>query len=137
MKYLSDYVQDAQSALFEETGTFFAFGRDQFEEGVEKNKDKKPEGTKWASLGAGMYCPSVNVDKLVKGLEDIEKKGVEQDLAENGRDGVLQRELGNYEIGLAWEGMYDENFRDAIKPYGFTEEEIKTNYKKHMAETEY
>lgn len=137
MKYLSDYVQDAQSALFEETGTFFAFNEKQFIEGEEKYGHLKPEYTKWASLGMGMYCPSVMVDKLTEGLKDINKRGIEQDLAENGRNGVLQRELMNYEIGLAWEGMYDQNFRDAIKDYGFTEEEIETNYKKHMAETDY
>ena len=55
----------------------------------------------------------------------------------NGRSGVLQRELMNYEIGLSWEGINDLNFRDGIKGYDFTEEEIKYEYNKHMEENEY
>lgn len=137
MKYLSDYVQEEQTKLFEELGAFFAFGIEQFEEGKKKYGHLKPEGTKWADLGAGMIVPSVNADKLIAGLEDIHKRGIEKDLAENGREGVLQRELGNYEIGLSWEGHRDQNFRSGIEGYGFTEEEIVTQYNKHIEENEY
>lgn len=137
MKYLQDYIQEEQTKLFDELGVFFAFNNEQFEEGVEKHKDKKPADTKWASCGAGMYMPSVNVSEFIKRHEAIAKAGYEQDLKENGRSKVLQRELGNYEIGLSWEGHRDENFRSAIRGYGFTEEEIQREYRKHMEENEY
>lgn len=137
MKYLSDYTQEAQTKLFEELGVFFAFDDKQFEEGVEKNKHLKPEGTKWSSIGMGCYLPSVNLEKFNERMEANTAEAIKQDLAENGREGVLERELGNYEIGYAWDGVHDMNFRSGIDGYGFTEEEIATAYKKHMATHEY
>lgn len=129
MKYLQDYIQDKQTALFDELGVFFAFSKEQFEEGVEKHGDKKPEGTKWASMGMGMYLPSVNVDEFIKRHKKIAAEGIKQDLAENGRSGVLQRELANYEVDYTGD-IHDPNFRDGISGYDFTEEEILTEYKK-------
>lgn len=137
MKYLSDYIQEEQTKLFDELGVFFAFSKEQFEEGVAKCGHLKPEGTKWADMGAGMFLPTVNVEEFNKRHIAVCQAGVEKDLAENGRSKVLQRELGNYEIGLSWEGHHDENFRAAISDYGFTEEEIVAGYKKHMQEVEY
>lgn len=137
MKYLSDYIEKEQTKLLDELGVFFAFSDEQFKEGVAKYGHLKPEGTKWSSFGAGMYMPSVNVDEFEKRHNELSKAGREQDLAENGRSGVLQRELGNYEIGLSFDGINDPNFRDGIDGYGFTEEEIKAEYKKHMQEVEY
>lgn len=137
MKYLSDYIEGEQSALIKELGVFFAFSDEQLKEGIDKNKHLKPEGTKWSSMGAGMYMPSVNVDEFIARQDKLVKLGIAKDLKENGRSGVLQRELGNYEIGLSWEGPNDLNFRDGIKDYGFTEEEIMSEYKKHMATNEY
>lgn len=137
MKYLSDYTEEAQTALFEELGVFFAFSTEQFEEGKKKFGHLKHADEKWASMGMGMYLPSHNADECVRRLNNIQKEGIEKDLAENGREGVLQRELGNYEIGLSWEGINDTNFRNGISGYGFTEEEIKAAYKKHMEENEY
>ena len=137
MKYLSDYIEEEQSALIKELGVFFAFSNEQFEQGAKENEHLKPEGTKWSHFGAGMYMPSVNADEFVRRQAEIVKLGVAKDLEENGRSGVLQRELGNYEIGLSYEGINDINFRDGIASYGFTEEEIKAEYKKHMQEVEY
>lgn len=137
MKYLSDYIKEEQTSLFDELGVFFAFSNEQFDEGAAKHAEKRPEGTKWAHLGAGMYMPSVNVDEFVKRHEQTVKSGIERDLKENGREGVLSRELGNYEIGYAYGGHKDINFRDAIEDYGFTEQEIVTAYNKHMEENEY
>ena len=137
MKYLSDYIEAEQSALIKELGVFFAFSNAQFEEGVAENGHLKPEGTKWSSMGAGMYLPSVNVEEFMLRHKALHKSGIAKDLAENGREGVLERELGNYEIGLAWEGHRDRNFRDGIEGYGFTEQEIEAAYKKHMETHEY
>lgn len=134
MKYLSDYTNEAQSKLFEELGVFFAFTDEQFDEGAEKYAHLKPEGTKWASLGAGMYMPKVNVDEFIKRHDSLVKEAIKLDLSENGREGVLQREMGNYEVGYS--GM-DENFHDAIRDYGFSEEEILEQYKIHMENNEY
>lgn len=131
MKYLSDYVQDEQTKLFEEIGLFFAFNDAQWKEGVAKNGHLKPEVTKWTSIGAGGYLPTVNIKKFEAGMDDICKRGIETDLAENGREGVLKREIGNYEVTYTGE-LDDPNFRDAIRDYKFTEEEVRKAYKECM-----
>lgn len=137
MKYLQDYIEKEQTELFNELGVFFAFSKDQFDEGARKNRDKKPEGTKWANCGAGMFMPTVNVDEFIERHDALHKKAIEKDLAENGREGVLERELANYEIGYCYDGPNDRNFRDGIKGYGFTEDEISQAYKKHIENNEY
>lgn len=137
MKYLSDYMDEEQTKLFEELGVFFAFSDAQFEEGVAKNKHKKPAGTKWASFGMGMYMPSINTDEFERRHEELVKNCIKRDIAENGKEAILQRELMNYEIGLSYEGINDPNFRDGIKGYGFTKEEIRAGYDKIMREVEW
>jgi len=137
MKYLSDYITEAQSELFKELGVFFAFGREQFDKGVEKNKHLKPEGTKWTDMGAGMFLPSVNREKFLDRHNEIVQAGIKSDLTENGKDKVLQRELGNHEIGYSNQRWNDENFLSSIACYGFTEEEIIKGYKYHMKVSDY
>ncbi|WP_444823022.1 DUF7659 family protein, partial [Vibrio parahaemolyticus] len=44
MKYLSDYTQQPQTALFDELGAFFAFSNKQFDEA-------KKKGIEYVSLG--------------------------------------------------------------------------------------
>ena len=90
MKYLSDYMQEAQTELFESTGSFFAFGNKQF------NEAKKPN-VKYVSLGAGLICPKHNVKTLMKGLEKIHKNSIKQDVQENGHIKIIEREFFNHE----------------------------------------
>lgn len=52
---------------------------------------------KITSLGAGMHCPAANVEEVKKGLDEIYKNGIKQDLAENQIDDIIKRELCNYE----------------------------------------
>lgn len=118
MKYLSHYVEAAQTKLFNETGTFFAFSNKQYEDG-------KKEGVEYASLGAGIICPKENVKALVAGLETINAQGIAQDLAENGKDAIIERELHNHEA------FYVGSVADtlgALEGYGITREEIVRVY---------
>lgn len=118
MKYLSDYVNDAQTALFEETGTFFAFSNEQL-------KGRLKDGVNYVNMGIGMICPKDNVDKLVQGLDEIRKRGIAQDLAENGRKGVIRRELRNYEC------FHVGDISDAVgvlNDYGISEDEVRQAY---------
>lgn len=131
MKYLSDYIQKGQTELFDELGVFFAFGQKQFDEGKEKHKDKL-QGQKFVDLGAGMFMPKANLEEFKVRHKALVKEAQDKDLAENGREGILQRECANYELCLSFSGARDENFRNAIEGYGFTEEEIQTAYKKYM-----
>lgn len=96
MKYLSDYVSDAQSKLFDELGVFFAFSKSQFEEGCKKvgaNNENKV-----IDFGGGGYILSKNYDKFVEEMERINASGIDQDIHENGINRIIQRELANYEV---------------------------------------
>ena len=107
MKYLQDYQEQAQTELFNRTGSFFAFGQDQFNE-------QKKEGIKYVSLGAGLICPKETCEELDKGLNEIHKMAVNHDLNENGAAGIIEREYFNHETQL---GYGRQNLMDAIEVY--------------------
>ncbi|MEP2469940.1 DUF7659 family protein [Ekhidna sp.] len=126
MKYLSDYMNDKQSKLFKQTGAFFAFSQNQFDE-------QKKEGIKYTSIPGGMICPKENVETLLNGLTKIHKEGIEQDIAENGIDKIIIRELYNYEC------FYTRDYSDVIshlKSYDITEEQIKKAFYKEAPNAE-
>lgn len=118
MKSLSDYTRAAHTALFEKTGAFFAFSQSQFEE-------HKKEGVTYVALDGGLVSPKENVDELIQGFSSISKSGIAQDLAENGREAIIRRELANYECFYT---RSIEDCVDALKDYGITEEEVRAVY---------
>jgi len=120
MKYLINYIEEAQTKAFEKAGAFFAFSDKQFEE-------QKKEGVKYSHIGAGLICPKENCKSLVKALGVIHKAGMEQDLKENTKEGVIKRELANHEA--YYTGSIESTF-DALEPYGITAEEILTVFRK-------
>jgi hypothetical protein len=91
MKYLSDYMEEKQTALFNKTGTIFAFSQKQFDEQAIKGKQ-------YSRIGQGMLTQKGNEMKVIKTLEKIYQQAIVQDLKENGIKGVIQRELENYEV---------------------------------------
>jgi hypothetical protein len=91
MKYLSDYMEAKQTALFNRTGTIFAFSDKQFEEQAIKGK-------KYSRIGQGMLTQKGNEMKVIESLEKIYQQAIIQDIKENGIKGVIQRELENYEV---------------------------------------
>lgn len=115
MKYLSDYTKERTSALLENTGAFFAFSNKQFEE-------QRKEGVTYGSLGAGLTCPVDRAAELREGLDAIGREGRAQDLAENGMDAVIERELANHECYYTGD---PGNAMDALSGYeGATEERV-------------
>lgn len=120
MKTLQSYIEAAQTKLFNDTGAFFAFSNKQFDEG-------KKEGVKYASLGAGLICPADKAQILVDGLESIHKSGIAQDIAENGIDKIIARELANYEAFYTYE--IDDTV-DALEDYGITREQVQAVFKR-------
>lgn len=128
MKYLSHYTEKAQTELFERLGVFFAFSKDQFNEGAEKvgaNKDNKV-----THVGAGCYILSKNVDELLEGLDSITQAGIKMDIEENGIEAIIQRELGNHEYCIT----YDlEDTIHALDGYGVTVEQIQAQTKSYLA----
>lgn len=61
MKYLSHYLEEAQTKAFEKAGAFFAFSNSQFDE-------KKKDGVKYVDMGAGLICPKENMVTLAREL---------------------------------------------------------------------
>lgn len=118
MKYLSNYMQDAQTQLFANVGAFFAFSNQQFDE-------KKVEGVEYSQLGSGMIVPKGKEQEVMDSLDSIYKTSIAQDIAENGKEGVIRRELFNHEC------FYDGGISrciEALSDYGFTREEIIKAY---------
>lgn len=120
MKYLSDYMNDKQTELFNRTGAIFAFSQEQF------NEQKKPDVT-YVHLGAGMICPVATRDELTEGLATIYREAIKQDLAENGKEGVIKRELYNHEIFVTYDIT---DTVEALAGYGIDREEIQDVFDK-------
>jgi hypothetical protein len=119
MKYLSNYIQEGQTKAFEEAGAFFAFSDKHFLEA-------RKEGVKYVHLGGGLLCPKDTANKLVEDLDRVHKAGIEQDIKENGIDGIIDRELANHEV--YWCGGI-ENAIEALSEYPCTKEDIYRVYK--------
>lgn len=123
MKSLSSYTDVHLTQLFRNLGAFFAFGQHQFEE-------RRKEGVDYIAVAGGLVVPKENADALLKGLNDISAKGMAQDLAENGREGIIRRELMNYEcyyVGSVTACV------EALEPYGITRDEIVAVYRKELS----
>ena len=123
MKYLSSYTENLQTELFNKTGAFFAFSKKQFE-------DKKVEGVKYSSLGAGFICPIDNVNALTDGLESIHTNGIALDIAENGLKDIIHRELANHEAQITCD---ISDTVEALEDYpGITRETIQAEWKEYF-----
>jgi len=115
MKYLSNYVEEPQTELFSRIGAFFAFSNKQFDE-------QKKEGVKYTQLGCGLICPVGTATELMDELDKINEAGIKQDLEENGREGIIRRELENHECYYTGD---TSACVDRLKDYGITREEIR------------
>ncbi len=125
MKCLSDYIQDKQTAAFDELGAFFAFSEKQF-------AATKKEGIKYVSLGFGMFVPESNASALVEKLDEIQKEGIAQDIVENGIKAIIRRELFNHEC------FYTNDICDCVerlKGYNVSYDEVYKVFN-HIRKTE-
>lgn len=105
----------ASTKALDDAGAFFAFSTKQFDE-------KKKDGIQYASAGAGLICPTDNLATLRTALDNAVSAGIAADLAENGKTGVIHRELGNHEFSYTHD-MTDTS--RALGGYGITDEEIQ------------
>ena len=126
MKYLNDYTDAGISAALAKAGAFFAFGQKQFDEA-------KKEGVTYVNMHGGLICPKENVATLRKEMDENFKNAIAQDLAVNGKEGIILRELRNHEC------FYTGDIEDAVNyvaAYGFTEEEVRDVYLKNRGDEE-
>lgn len=115
MKYLSDYTQQGITDLLNQYGGFFAFSDAQLNE-------QKKEGVEYVSCGYGLIAPKENAKLLIDGLIANGDKAVQQDIAENGKEEIIKRELYNHEA--FYTGDIEQTV-DALRIYGFTEEDVR------------
>lgn len=118
MKTLTNYTEQATADLMNECGAFFAFSDTQFEE-------KKKADVKYVNCGHGLICPKENAKVLLAGIRSIAVKGREQDMLENGKDAIIERELRNYET--FYTGDIQDTV-DALVDYGITADEVNAVY---------
>lgn len=123
MKYLSDYTQEGITKLLEQYDGFFAFSNSQYAE-------KAKEGVIYVNCGSGLVCPKENAKALIAGLVENGKNAVQKDIAENGKEAIIKRELANYEAYYTGD---IEDTCDALRVYGFTEDEINEVFVKESA----
>jgi len=124
VKYLQNYIEEAQTALFKKLGCFFAYSNKQLEE-------QRQEGVTYVSMGTGMICPKGKAEELLDGLEKIHRKGMDEDLAENGKAAIIKRELGNHECQLTGDVT---RVVEILADYPITEEEVRGEYKEFYDE---
>ena len=121
MKYLSHYMESARTDSFNRAGAFFAFGNEQF-------KERQVKGVKYYNLGAGLICPKDTADELIDDLDNISKAAIKQDIQENGKKGIINRELANHESQIT---MDITDTVAALDGYGITQEEIQAEFKSY------
>ncbi|MBL4761488.1 MAG: hypothetical protein JKY93_02170 [Gammaproteobacteria bacterium] len=125
MNYLSNYIEDSQTELFNQVDAFFAYSPKQFNEA-------KTEGVTYVSLDSGLIVKKDNVQLLLDGLDQIHQKGITQDIAENGINAIIRRELYNHEA------FYTGNIAstaESLEGYGCTKKQIYDRYE-FIASTE-
>ena len=118
MKYLSEYVEKRQTALFKELGIFFACDQKQFEE-------QEVKGVEYVGLPMQMVCPKKNVKGYLLRHPKLIAEGMAEDLKDNGMKGIIHRELGNHEA------YYTYSIEDTVghlAGYGFTREQVQAEF---------
>ena len=122
MRDLSDYVQKEQTALFSKHGAFFAFSQKQFDEAQQ-------DGVNYTNMGYGLICPRDNAKMLFKELDDLNTKGIKQDLADNGKENIIERELCNHECYFT---MDIDDCVNKLVDYPIDVEEIQSVFNKNL-----
>lgn len=114
MKYLQDYIQEAQTQLFKKYGILFVFSDKQY-------KDQKVTGVTYVSLGAGLVCPKNTAKEFIQELELVHIKGIKDDIIDNGIQSIIERELNNHEFS------YTQDITSTIaclRSYPITEHQV-------------
>lgn len=96
MKYLSQYMEERQSAAFKTARAFFAFSNKQFDEA-------KEEWEKYVNLWGGLICPKSTAKTLIESLDTIYKDCIQEDIKDNWLNAIIRRELNNHEAYYTWD----------------------------------
>ena len=123
MKTLSTYTEEKINHLLAKYSGFYAFSQKQFEEA-------KKENIKYVSRGAGLYHEAGKSKEFDADYKLMIKEAIEQDLKENGKEAIIERELINHEC------YYTYDISDAVaklSDYNITYDEIKAEFNKNKS----
>ena len=123
MKTLSTYTEKKINHLFSKYNGFFAFSQKQFEEA-------KKENINYVSRGAGLYHEEGKSKEFDADYKLMIKEAIDQDLKENGKEAIIERELMNYEC------YYSYDITDAVaklSDYNITYDEIRAEFNKNKS----
>ena len=118
MEYLSYYTKKGFDKLYDETGAFFAFSTEQFNQA-------KEDGITYVNCGSGLLVPKGKVKEFFERFDKITKEAIQKDIEENGKENIILRELNNYECFYAHD---IEPAIIALRDYKFAEDEILKIY---------
>ena len=119
IEIINQEVQEKNEVLNKECGLFWAFSNEQFAE----NKTPLKEGEKYVSIGHGGYLPKSNVDKLIKGWDDIKIWRTKQIKFLKDAPRAILYEINNHESFISgdlrdiyelFEGVYSQDFIDKV-----------------------
>ena len=71
-KTLKGYIEKEQTKIFKKYGGFFAFSSQQVKEQI------NPKVKKYVNIGVGLICPKENAEKLIKDLDELNKKSIKK-----------------------------------------------------------
>lgn len=111
-KHLGTAAEKETQKLHDKVGLFWAFGDDQFKEGLKKIEDNGilSKGDKLTSIGMGGYLPSKNVKEFIEEGEQIYQKTALMLKQEHGRTALIEFELANHEC------RYTGSYEAALEP---------------------
>lgn len=121
MKNLSSYIDEKINVLFTKYNAFFAFSREQYEEAIKENIE-------YVSRGGGLYHEAGKSKEFDVDYQLAIKEAIAQDLKENGKEAIIERELVNYEC------YYTYDLKEAViklSDYGITYDEVKAVFNKN------
>jgi len=122
MKYLNDYMDEAQTDAFNKAGAFFAFGQKQYNE-------KAKKGVAYVNMGAGLVCMKDKSDWLSKELDTIYTNAIDLDIKENGKKAIIHREFANHECQIT---MDITACVEKLEYYPITKDEIRAEWKEYF-----
>lgn len=110
------------SLIWKKNGAFFAFSELQFKEEVIKN-------TRYTRCSGGLFCPSVNVEKMYEELDAAVNQYHKEDLETSGKQKIIWRELANHEAQIS---MDITSTVAALAGYTITGDEVKAEWKAYL-----
>lgn len=133
MTTINNYLQEATEKHINDCNVFWAFGIEQFKEGINKLKESGVllEGEKVTDIGSGGFMPSKNVQKYIQGNKDIDKEYKKMKKDEKALNDYILYELHNHEV------FYTGNINDFCSTYmsDVPKEKIISVYKSHSKST--